>query len=40
MTRNLNNAVAALAALALTFTAMAYAIVPAEHPAAIIATLA
>ncbi len=39
MTKTLNNAVAAFAALVLTFTAMAYAIVPAEH-AAVIATLA
>jgi hypothetical protein len=39
MTKNLNNAVAALAALVLTFTAMADAIVPAER-AAVIATVA
>jgi hypothetical protein len=39
MTKTLNNAVAAFAALALTFAAMAYAIVPAEH-AAVIAAVA
>jgi len=39
MTKTLNNAMAALAALLLTCTAMAYAIVPAEH-AAVIATVA
>lgn len=39
MTKSLNNAVAAFAALALTFSVMAYAIVPAEH-AAVIATVA
>jgi hypothetical protein len=39
MSKTLNNAVAALAALTLTFATMAYAIVPAEH-AAVIATVA
>jgi len=39
MTKTLNNVVAAFAALALTFTAMASAIIPAER-AAVIATVA
>jgi hypothetical protein len=39
MTTTLNNAIAAFAALALTFSLMAYAIVPAER-AAVIATVA
>jgi hypothetical protein len=39
MTKTLNNAAAALAALALSCIVMAYAVVPAEH-AAVIATVA
>lgn len=39
MSKTLNNAMAAVAALALTFTVMAYAIVPAER-AAVLVTVA